>query len=129
MSKRYGRNQKRAARERIEHLSTLMHGLYADMEQMHRAAARRDDGMVEAFRRLMAEKDMILNVTGYMAEGLGQAVGKELLPYARKLMLAERKMRGQRPVFSATSGPYDPGDIRVRGSIPEFVFDQPVVLF
>jgi hypothetical protein len=98
------------------------------MEQMHRAAARRDDGMVEAFRRLMAEKDMIREITAYMAEGLGQAVGKELLPYAQKLMRAERKMRGQRPVFSATSGPYDFEDLRVRGSIPAFFFDQPVVL-
>jgi hypothetical protein len=129
MSKRYGRNQKRAARERIEQLSTLMHGMYADMEQMRRAAARRDDGMVEAFRRLMAEKDMIREITGCMAEGLGQAVGKELLPYAQRLMRAERKTQGRMPVFSGSPSPVFYREIRVRGSVPAFFFEQPVVLF
>lgn len=120
MGNRYGRNQKRAAREKITLLEQQLAKVNADRD---RAISRAWDAEYKyqraresALRELLAKGDHIEYAVRRISEELARALGPELLPHAQKLMASDR-LRKMPIEFSADVDPYQMVDV-IRGEIP-----------
>lgn len=88
MSNRYGRRQKRAARETIASLENDISTLKAKLRSAQFAAG---DAEARAFNRFIRDSDIYKHCLDKVARELGYAVGIELKPYAEKLMEVQRR--------------------------------------
>lgn len=110
MSKRYGRNQKRAARQKIAELEGR---LASAKEEAFQDYARQHDMIGEAVKRIGVE--------------LGRALGPQLLPIAEKILASDRRSERHlmSPVpfeLSAEVRPYDMVTV-IRGEIPRLNYN------
>jgi hypothetical protein len=95
MAKRYGRNQKRAARARIAELEAMLMEAYA---QTRRQAARAQvaerqaaDAEGCAFERFAKASGMLGHFAEEIARAMGRHLAGELEPIARDILNAQRE--------------------------------------
>lgn len=94
MSKRYGRNQKRIARNRIAELEAELAAANARAAaQTHRALVAEYDlarGTERAFAEYAQQHELIQSLTIEIGDSLGRMLGEELTPYAERLLAVAR---------------------------------------
>lgn len=124
MSKRYGRNQKRAARQRV---AELERDLLVATGDVGRANQRLAHAKEDAFNEYTKQHDMIAEAVKRIGVELGRALGPELAPIAEKILASDR--RAQRlpmsPIafdLSAQVNPYDAVTV-IRGEIPSLRYN------
>lgn len=119
MSKRYGRNQRRAARRKIADLEMLVGAV---RESESRARLQLSRAKEEALTEFINRSDMIKYAMERMGYELGRALGPELEPHARKLMQSDRRGPMLSPDFSASISPVDCMHV-LRGTVPELRYN------
>ena len=97
MSRRFGRNQRRAARATIADLEMRLAAAQREAAHArtaaHMARMREHDAVATAATRLMNDKPALDAAMRELAHSVGHTLGKELVPHA------ERLMQGMTPEF------------------------------
>ena len=90
MSRRFGRNQKRALRKEIADVRLSLSAAVSALnvaERNEAAAVRRlSEAEASAFRKFMSDPNRYEAVCNHMAREVGRAAGENLKPYAEELM-------------------------------------------
>lgn len=90
MSRRFGRNQKRALHKEIADMRLLLISAESALnvaERNEAAAVRRlHEAEASAFRKFMSDPDRYEAVCNHLAHEVGRVVGEDLKPYAEQLM-------------------------------------------
>jgi len=124
MAKRYGRNQRRAARERIAELEA---SLRVAERLAHSARSRQHLAVEDAFQRLAEQQDYIGECVKQIGFQLGRTLGPQLVPVAERVLASDRKadssrsMRVDLTAYSLLDRPV-PTTV-IRGTIPEIHFN------
>lgn len=129
MSKRFGRNQKRAMREKIKALEAAVYDAGADYEgRIYRLQRQIANAEGRAFERFMADKDRYEQVCARMADEVGRVVGENLKPYAEQLM---REANRHRPMarFDASSDQMDVMVSRITVECPAVRYNMQVASY
>lgn len=126
MSKRYGRNQKRAHRERIAELERRLSDLEAQVaQQTSRARAaefRAANATEQAFKRLSEQQGYLEHVVKEIGVQLGRALGPELRPIAERILSSRREPSPMCDLSAHAS--WDKLETTViRGEIPAFRYN------
>lgn len=94
MSKRYGRNQKRAHRERIAELEAQLETRQGELDAARGAVwhARRALGTArsDALMEYAKEHGLVEHAIRQIGHELGRALGAELKPHAERVLAADR---------------------------------------
>lgn len=103
MSRRYGRNQKRAHRERIAELEAevVLQRAIAASNQRHAGNLlfKLQSARAEALTELLEREDIIKIAMTEIGAQMGAMMGKQYMPHVRKLIEASRSR--DRPAFIA----------------------------
>ena len=97
MSRRFGRNQRRRAREEIALLKTIVEhhvaamGMWRDKYQAEERKVLNAEA--RALERFMADKDRYEYICARMADEVAKVAGENLKPYAEELMRAANRHR------------------------------------
>lgn len=85
MGKRYGRNQKRRAREEIQRLEKQQDAAKQCIRLMQAELKRNESPRQDAFQEFVRRYDLIKYAVDVIAQEIGKQVGRELAPAAAKL--------------------------------------------
>lgn len=123
MSRRYGRNQKRAARARIAELAAALitEGAARNHAEsrMRNAEYRAANAREQAFEQYARVHGLLETMTARIGEELGRALGPKLYPHAADLMAKRNQASGlaYSPNLKAEIVP-EYSVIRITGSLP-----------
>jgi hypothetical protein len=125
MGKRYGRNQKRKHRNEIADLKSR---LDSEIFMRRCAEAKSQTARQDALDRFMKDSGLMREAVNRIAYELGRAVGKELEPYAKKLLDYAQKEHEDYIDFTILDSPALDRKVDVlRGEIKRLIYN--VVLY
>lgn len=126
MTKRYGRNQKRAARAKIAELAAA---LIRSEVVIHNMQLAETDAMARAFDRLAAKQGYVDDLVKMINEKLSEKFVGELEPHARSVLRAAQKRGTYRmPHFDARTVPNKVDTLVISGTVPRFVWNMEFVV-
>jgi hypothetical protein len=119
MTSRYGRNQRRAHRQRIAELEVAA----TTAEHRARSAeARLSTAREDALRQLVRSEPYVQEAMRRVGSELGRAMGPHFAPHVEKLMQANQR-RGPSPIrFDAAVDPYEMTVSYIEGRIEPIVY-------
>lgn len=121
MSRRYGRNQKRAHKAKIAEAEAetarVSAQLQSEQYQHRQTRARLSEVKGAAFNEFLSQSGQYEAAVEHMSRELGRALGPKLMPEAEKVLRAG--LQGRPPIrFEAFDDPMDMRVTRISGEIP-----------
>jgi hypothetical protein len=133
MARRYGRNQKRAARQKIAELEAAVSALEKEVHNVRVSYSRKnyelqrrlESHKAEAMKEFMEQKDLIEDVMKFVSSELLTKWSEEARPIVDRLVdQMRRQSRTPRlPIFDARVEPVRDENIIIRGHLPAFEYN------